>query len=164
MCIYSIRKLIPSMELDFRTITKSRIGVNMLNIIDGCLFLALKKFIRLEYPCMNSFPRFSIPEGSSPTVASWWWVPGMDHGYPKCDQYPVNLPEGCGFLRGTIICACTHTHPTYPHGSAYPCHSLALQVDTFTYSLPRYHFYFVTSCKACLWCFWMLDFRYSVPS
>ena len=30
----------------------------------------------------------------------------------------------------------------------------ALQVDAFTYSFPRYYFYFVTRCKACLWCFW----------
>ena len=53
------------MVLDFRTITKGRIGVNMLNIIDGCLFLAVRRFIRLEKPCMNGFSGFRISERSS---------------------------------------------------------------------------------------------------
>ena len=37
----------------------------MLNIIAGCLSPAFREFIRPEKPCMNVFPGFRIPEGSS---------------------------------------------------------------------------------------------------
>ena len=34
-------------------------------MIDGCLLLAFRKFIRLEKHCMNNFSKFGIPEGLS---------------------------------------------------------------------------------------------------
>ena len=61
----SVCKLIPSTILGFRIVPESRIAGNMLNIIGGCLSPAFRKFISLEKPCMNVFPGFRIPEGSS---------------------------------------------------------------------------------------------------
>ena len=62
---YSVCKLISSTVLGFRIVTESGIAGNMLNIIGGCLSPAFRKFIRLKTPCMNVFPGFRIPEGSS---------------------------------------------------------------------------------------------------
>ena len=60
MHVYSVRKLVPLTVLDFRIITKSRIVVNMLNIIDGCLILAFRKFIKTLY---EWFSRVQDPQG-----------------------------------------------------------------------------------------------------
>ena len=65
MHAYSVRKLVPLTVLGFRIITKSRIAGYMLNIVVGCLIPSFSKFIRLKKPCMNVFPGFRIPEGSS---------------------------------------------------------------------------------------------------
>ena len=73
MCAYSVRKLAPLTMVGFRIITKSRIAGNMLNIIGECLILAFRKFIRLKKPCMNVFPGFRIPVGSSTVITLVWW-------------------------------------------------------------------------------------------
>ena len=48
-----------------RVITGNKINVYVLNIIDECLILAFRNFLRLEKHYVNCFPGFRIPKGSS---------------------------------------------------------------------------------------------------